>query len=504
MNGSPRRDPRHRHGSDAGPTARDGTDGVATGMPWRRRTGLTVPRHVTSTAHLGALYPFSLQAGLGHNGVRLGNDRLTGGEPFIWDLFDAYAAGLIQGPNAVISGAGAHGKSAIAKSYVNRSHNRRTAGRERFVAVIDPKGEWTTLAATLGWVVLRLEPGGLTRLNPLDVSPALVHLTTTADSQPADSPTGDAGRGDSGAGGATENRDMEIAQRSSIAAALLATTLGEPELNATQLRIITVAMRYLTLRSTSPMSPGSAGTSRSAPTLRDLRDLLADPPAGMAADLDTTPAELLTSRRLLLDACAILIEHELRGMCDGPTNIAIDWSTTPGLVVDLSALLAHRKALRLVLTAVYSWLASLMYSQPDRHKLNILDEAWIALADLPIVRYLQDQWRLGRQWGCANLLITHAIADLQSQANDGSAQNKIANGLLNTTSVRIFLHQQPENIHLLADLGLNTTEAALLAHLTPFQALWKVGAHTALVDHHITDHEWEFANTDTAMRGHVT
>jgi hypothetical protein len=105
---------------------------------------------------------------------------------------------------------------------------------------------------------------------------------------------------------------------------------------------------------------------------------------------------------------------------------AIDWSTTPGLVLDPSALLTHRKALRLVLTAVHAWQASLMYAHPERHKLNIIDEAWIALEDLAIVRYLQDQWRLGRQWGCANLLITHAVADLRSQTDDGSAQGKIA------------------------------------------------------------------------------
>lgn len=466
----PLRVPRHRNALPGRATA--------TGVPWRRRSGLALPRHVTSTAHLGALNPFSLTTGLGTDGVRLGTDQLTGHEPFHWDLFAAYERGLIQGPNAVISGAGAHGKSAIAKTYVYRSATTLTAGRQRFTAVIDPKGEWTALARALGWVVLKLEPGGATRLNPLDVAPTLTPRPLTTDPTTNDGTDGDL-------------VDGTIAQRSSIAAALLATTLGQPELSATHLRIITVAVRHLTEHT----------TTTTAPTLRDLRDLLAAPTAGMAADLNTTPEELLAARRLLLDACAILVEHDLRGMCDGPTNITLDWATTPGLVLDLSALLAHRKALRLVLTAVYSWLASLMYSQPDKHKLNILDEAWIALDDLPIVRYLQDQWRLGRQWGCANLLITHAIADLQSQTHDGTAQNKIATGLLNTTSVRIFLHQPPENIHLLADLGLNDTEAAHLAHLAPFQALWKIGAHTALVDHHIGEHEWQFANTDTAMRG---
>jgi hypothetical protein len=84
--------------------------------------------------------------------------------------------------------------------------------------------------------------------------------------------------------------------------------------------------------------------------------------------------ELAERRRPLLDAVAVLVEHDLRGMCDGPTTVDLDWERTPGLVLDLSALLSHRKALRLVLTAVVGWLAGVMYGQPDRQKLNIIDE----------------------------------------------------------------------------------------------------------------------------------
>jgi hypothetical protein len=127
----------------------------------------------------------------------------------------------------------------------------------------------------------------------------------------------------------------------------------------------------------------------------------------------------------------------------------------------------------------------------------------VALADLAVVRYLQDQWRLGRQFGPANILITHAVADLASQVDAGSAQATIAEGLLNTTSVRVFLHQNPEQTpRLLAGMGLTGAEAALLGRLAPFQALWKVGDRTALVDHALAPWEWAFADTDAAMRAH--
>ncbi len=93
------------------------------------------------------------------------------------------------------------------------------------------------------------------------------------------------------------------------------------------------------------------------------------------------------------------------------------------------------------------------------------------------------------------------MANLTSQVDVGKAQASIAAGLLNTTSVRVFLHQNPEHLHrLLDDMGLTRTEADLLARLHPFQALWKIGAHTALVDHIIAADEWTFADTDHAMR----
>jgi len=429
------------------------------------RQGLTLPRQVATTAHLCALYPFALEAGLGVRGVFGGTDRLTGGGGFFFDLFEACQQGIVQGPNMVVSGAGAHGKSAIIKAYVHRSSILATAGRRRFVAVIDPKGEWVPLAQRLGWAALRLRPGGPMRVNPLDAGPAAHRLS---------------------------DGDL-LARRGSVAAALLAVALGVGELSPSQQRLVTAAVRRLTT---------GAGTRGPGPTLVGLRDVLAGPDAALADELDTTIDELVERRRPLLDAAAMMIEHDLRGMCDGPTTVELDWDRTPGLVLDLSALLSHRKALRLVLAAAAGWLTGVMYGQPDRHKLNIIDEGWAALDDLAVVRFLQDQWRLGRQWGCGNILITHAIADLRSQADDGSAAGKIAEGLLNTTSVRVFLHQNPEHVaSLLADMGLTGAEAELLDRLPPFTALWKVGAHTAFVDHVIGEHEWAFCDTDAAMRG---
>ena len=447
------------------PTITPGGDRGRSRRRWRRAgRRLALPWNVATTAHLCVANPWSIEAGLGEPGVFLGANRLAGGA-FHFDIIDAYEAGLVQGPNMVVSGAGAYGKSAIVKSYVHRAAALSALrGRPRFTAIIDPKGEWTLLGDRLGYATLRLRPGGTLRVNPLDVGPG-IPTTPTADS----------------------GLDDQTARRAAILTALLTVALGQADLPVSEQRLLTAVARHLTNRQTA------------TPTLLDVRRLLAHPDQTLAADLDTTHAELLDRRRPLLDACATMLEQDLRGICDGPTTPGL-WDDAPGLILDLSALLTHRRALRLVLTAAAGWLQAVMYGQTHQHKVTILDEAWIALDDLAIVRYLQDQWRLGRQWGAANILITHAIADLQSQVDTGSATARIAEGLLNTTSVRVYLHQNPEQVsHLLTTMGLTTTEAALLRDLPPLTALWHIGPHSALVDHHITDDEWTLADTNTAM-----
>ncbi|EFC79899.1 hypothetical protein [Parafrankia sp. EUN1f] len=434
---------------------------------------LRLPRHVATTAHLSALHPWSIDTGLPEIGPILGANRLAGGG-FHFDLVDAYAAGLVQGPNMIISGAGAYGKSAIAKSYIYRTSLLSARSRRRtFTAVIDPKGEWAALGERLGYATLRLRPGGNLRVNPLDDTPGVHPARALANGHRTSA-------GDPGT-------QAQATRRGAVLAAMLAVALGRPELAAGEQRLLTAIAHRLT-------------SARPTPTLVDVRKALAHPDSTLADDLDTTEAELLDRRRPLLDACATILEQDLHGICDGPTTPDLTWDDAPGMIIDLSGLLTNRRALRLVLTAVAAWLQTVLYGQTG-HKTMVIDEGWVALDDHAIVRFLQDQWRLGRQWGAANILVTHAISDLQAQAGAGTATARIAEGLLNTTSVRVFLHQNPEQTgHLLTGLGLTTVETDLLRALPPFVALWDVGGHTALVDHIITADEWSFADTDSAMR----
>jgi len=44
-------------------------------------------------------------------------------------------------------------------------------GAWRWLAIIDPKGEYHALGDDLGMTILKLHPGGTTRLNPMDARP---------------------------------------------------------------------------------------------------------------------------------------------------------------------------------------------------------------------------------------------------------------------------------------------------------------------------------------------
>lgn len=118
------------------------------------------PGHQASTAHVQAAYPAIAEAGLGARGVYIGRD--VHGGSFVYDPWVLYGLRILTNANTVVLGVPGMGKSALTKSYLWR---QRVFGR--IVEIIDPKGEYLELVERMGGEVLRLEPGGSVRLNPL-------------------------------------------------------------------------------------------------------------------------------------------------------------------------------------------------------------------------------------------------------------------------------------------------------------------------------------------------
>lgn len=108
-------------------------------------------------------------AGTGLLGRPLG--RAERGGAFVLDPFDAYRAGLVTNPNAVIAGAIGAGKSTVVKMLLDRGLDQ---GRR--AVVIDPKGEYGDLARAHGVEPVRLGEEGW--VDPLpEAGPEALELT---------------------------------------------------------------------------------------------------------------------------------------------------------------------------------------------------------------------------------------------------------------------------------------------------------------------------------------
>jgi hypothetical protein len=417
---------------------------------------LSVGRHRSTTAHVSSAYPFLAEAGLGAAGVYLGTNILTGGGGFAFDPFEAYRSGLVTNPNVLLAGEPGTGKSATAKCFIYRA----CGVFGRWVAIADPKGEYLPLGRALGLSVIKLHPGGTCRINPHDPGPTA----------------------------AVDGPD-EVAQRqSALVGALLGCVLHR-DLTPVEDAVLGWATLHL----------ARSARRTSQPTLADLVSIMANPTEEMAARARTSEAELARSVDAAVYGLGKLLDRSLRGMFDGPTNVNLDWSG-PGIVLDLSAVHHEPEALTLVMLATTAWLQSVLARPDGPPRLQVLDEAWSLLASERTSRYLQSCWKLGRAYGVANIAVVHRLSDLRAQADDGTAAAKVSMGLLADTQSRVLFRQASDQV---ADarslLGLTSTETQVLGRLCRGRALWKVGAHTAIVQHAIGRAERVFCDTDGRM-----
>src|SRR5690606_32842374 len=183
------------------------------------------------------------------------------------------------------------------KAFLSRS--LAVYGHRRFVAILDPKGEYTPVAHVLGLPVVKLHPGGSARLNPMDPRPG---------DDPADA----------------------IA-RQGLAASLVTAVLGRPR-DPTEDALLGWAVQTL-------------ATSGRPFTLADVVAAVQDPAAELVALAQASPLELARAAAPVVFALDKLIHRALRGMFDGPTTVGLDWADGRGIVIDLSAVYGDRDAL---------------------------------------------------------------------------------------------------------------------------------------------------------------
>ncbi len=408
-----------------------------------------LPAHESTTAQLGAAYPFAASAPLGATRVLIGQD-LAGG-PFAHDPFELYAAGTVTNPNVTVLGQIGRGKSALVKTYLLRQ-----AAFGRQVAVLDPKGEYGALARALGSVPVALAPGGPVRVNPLD----------------APSASGDAGTV------AARNRLVLLV---TLAAACLRRSLTPREHAALELAL-SAATRSNHERNCGP------------PALPDVVRAVLRPLAESARTVGTTKASLEADGRDVGLELRRLVEGDLAGMFDGPTTPGVD----PGsgvLVVDLSAVY-HSEALGALMVCASAWLQA-MTARTETLTILVVDEAWAILTELAVARYLRSSWKLARSYGLANVAVCHRASDLSASGPAGSEQTRLAEGLLADSETVVCYAQPASEIPVLADLlGCSRQELELLPRLRRGVALWRVGGRRYLVEHLLGPDERAVVDTD--------
>ena len=119
-----------------------------------RRAGLVRAwTHWATSNDLVGLRVPAHDAGTGLSGSSLGEAQH--GSSFVFDVFDAYGAGLVSNPNVIVAGSIGAGKSTIVKMQLERALRR---GRR--AVVIDPKGEYSELAALHGSMPVALGRDG--------------------------------------------------------------------------------------------------------------------------------------------------------------------------------------------------------------------------------------------------------------------------------------------------------------------------------------------------------
>lgn len=430
---------------------------------------LNQPAHRATTRNLQALYPFVVDSTLSSHGVYVGRQAGSDGS-FVFDPWELYGDGAITNPNILLAGVIGRGKSALAKSLALRM----SAFGVRIYVPCDPKGEWGAVATALGAEPIALGRGLPMRVNPLDPGPRPVGMDT-----------------------AEWHREV-LARRNTLVAALAETALDR-RLQPVERNALLVALGSVT----SPARLEAAV----APVLPEVVEELLDPTESAAATLRMSTRELAVESRNLALELRRMVVGDLAGLFDGPTTRALDFQA-PVQVLDTSRLAGDDTAVALLMTCAAAWMETAVGTTDlggavgaAGRRLVVYDEAWRMLRHLALVRRMQSQWKLSRALGVANLAVVHRISDLGAVGAAGSEAVALAQGLLADCSTRIVYAQESDQVAATAAaLGLTDVEADQLVHLPRGRGLWKVGRHSAIVDHILGEAELPLVDTDARMR----
>lgn len=411
-----------------------------------------LPKHQDTSATWAGAYPFLAEAGLGADGVFVGQD-LYSGSSFVYDPWVLYARGQITAPNVVLAGIVGSGKSSLAKSLYSRSI---PFGRRVYIPG-DPKGEHTPVAEAVGGRAIALGHGMPNRLNPLDEG----HRPSGLDD--------------------VQWAAQVTARRRDLLGALAETVLDRT-LTPLEHTTIDVAL-------------AAAMRSCDVPVLPLVVDRLLSPDP--ADDPDHRLAE---DGRLAAHALRRLVAGDLAGLFDGPSTVRFD-PTLPMISLDLSRVTENAMLISVLMTCASAWMESSLLDPDGGQRWVVYDEAWRLMSHPALLRRMDAHWRLARHYGIANMLIFHKLTDLDNVGDSGTAMRALASSLLANAETRIIYRQEADQLGATAAaLGLTSTEQGLLPTLGTGQGLWRIKDRSFVCQHQLHPAELSLFDTTERMR----
>jgi type IV secretory pathway VirB4 component len=426
----------------------------------RDRTRFALPGLRVSTATAAVAYPFLAQAPLTHKGTFLGTNMGTGA-PFCYSPFELYRDGLITNPNILVAGEIGSGKTNTTCALTLRSI---PLGFK--VAAVDAKADWARFARSYGGTAISIGPGRGNRLNPLDVSDALLAARVDAEGNPID--------------------PVVLAKSAQL-------RLLEGLIEIRLERSLQVAERTAVALALEQALAASGGQ----PILSDVAAALRAPDQDLAAGISRTVTEVLDAGDAARWAFDGLLSTVAKDLFDGPSTTRFD-STAPIVAIDLSDLYNDNANLSIAFTCASAWMEAALATPGNGQRFAVYDEAWRVLAHAHgAIDRLQQQFRLARSWGLSNVLVLHNLRDTLNVGDAGSAERNKAESLLALAGTKVIGHQPAKELPAtITALDLTSAEADVIANasrgefLVKLQTTHGTRSYRVAVDLHPNELAW--------------
>lgn len=444
----------------------------AAGLPrqGRDRSRFTLPALRVSTATASVAYPFLAQAPLTHKGTFLGTNLGTGA-PFTFSPFELYRDGLITNPNILVAGEIGSGKTNTTCALTLRSI---PLGYK--VAAVDAKSDWARFARSYGGSAISLGPGRGNRLNPLDVSDALLAVRVDAE------------------GNRIDPLALAKAAQLRLLEGLIEIRL-QRNLMVDEKTAVALALEQ------------ALHASNGAPILSDVARALRDPDPHLASGIARTVEELLDAGNQARWAFDGLLSTVARDLFDGPSTTRFD-SSAPIVAIDLSDLYNDHANLSIAFTCASAWMEAALATPGNGQRFAVYDEAWRVLAHAHgAIDRLQQQFRLARAWGLSNVLVLHNLRDTLNVGDAGSAERNKAESLLALAGTKVIGYQPAKELPgTAAALDLTQAEVDVIGNASRGEFLVKLQTTAGVRSYRVRIdlHPYELHWWDTTAAMHAT